>query len=145
MSHGDTVTVQQVCQPLLPGGAPRIPLKHKHPENNDKLSFKVSLSSRSIRTCVYREILYDLLQQSSVGQQLVVQRRVLQQHGEDLPELWQLLLIKTSNMHRLQNNPKQTRNAAERGHARAPNRLPVNVTPRRSELLFRGLYHMGKV
>lgn len=64
------------------------------------------------KNCVYRELLYDVLQQGSVSQQLVVDGCVLQQHGQDLSELWQLLLAQISNTHQLQNHSQQARNAA---------------------------------
>lgn len=76
---------------------------------------------------VYREVLEDFLQHSGVGQQLAVERRVLQQHGEDLSELRQLLLVQIGNTQRLQDNPQQARNTAQCCHARTPNCFPANV------------------
>lgn len=77
--------------------------------------------------CVYRQVLYNFLQQSSVSQQLVVDRRVLQQHWQDLSQLWQLFLTQISNTQQLQNHPQQTGNRAQRRYTSSPNCLPVIV------------------
>lgn len=128
--HGDAVAVQQICQPLLPGSTPRVSLKRtarlqsapKHPHSEN-----VHLSSTLCVLCFYREVQHDLLQQSGISQQLVVEWRVLQHHGEDLSELRKLLLVHVCAAHGLQNHSQQARDSAQRCNATTPNRLPANV------------------
>lgn len=79
---------------------------------------------------VYREVLNDLLEQSGVGQQLAVERRMLQQHRQDLSELGQFFLVHISNTHQLQDHSQQARNGAQRWHTSAPYCLPESVTQR---------------
>lgn len=79
---------------------------------------------------IYREVMYDFLEQSGIGQQLAMERRVLQQHREDLSELRQLFLVQIANAQQLQNYPQQARNAAQCCHTSTPNCFPANCQVR---------------
>lgn len=137
VSHGDAVVVEQVRQPLLPGAAPGIPLKqrHEHAKTN-RLSLCAvrlkPLTEPSGPRSAYRELLYDLLQQVGVGQQLAVERDVLQQRAQDPAQLRQLVLAQVGQLQRLQQHPQQAGDGGERRHAGSPYGLPGERDAERS-------------
>ena len=77
--------------------------------------------------CVYRELLYDVLQQRCVGHHVVAQVCVLHEEREDLRQLRELLLTHVTHTQRLQQQTQQPGHAAQRRQTRPPHRLPIRT------------------
>lgn len=85
---------------------------------------RLLLRRRRRQRFTYRELLYDLLQQMGVGQQLAVKRDMLQQRAQDAAHLRQLVIAQVVQLHGLQEHPQQAGDGAQRRHASSPYRLP---------------------
>lgn len=81
--------------------------------------------------CIYRDVLDDLLQEGSVGHQLVVEWCVLQQHQQDLSEVWEFLVTQIQTP--LQDHPQEAWDVAQRYHTSPPYHLPERKPMKESE------------